>query len=214
MNNETKINKNVLVRNIIISSILILIALIVLISFKSFRKEETIHVEFSEVKKICELATQKCYYHTVMEYSEDPKGLFKYGLFKYGYKKFWIEYNVYATIGIDVSKVIINEPDDNNVVYVFVPEAKVFNVDPDIKSMSKPIVDKGEFTTITTDEVTKAFTQAQQEMKNFVKTDETTLNTAHLKAKEIIKQYIINVGKQVGQDYTVKWLDAPNNDIK
>ena len=107
------------------------------------------------------MATLKCFYHNVAEYEKQPDGLFQYGLFQYGYKKMWMEYDGVIIMGIDASKVKINGPDENNVVQIYVPEARVMNAEPDQDTMGEPIVDTGVFTKITIEEEAKALTDAQ-----------------------------------------------------
>ena len=119
-----KIEKRKMIRNIGIFVILILVAILIVI-FPEFKREDISTVEFSAVDKICELSTLRCYYHDVAEYEKQPDGLFQYGLFKYGYKKFWIEYDGIVELGIDVDKVQVNQPDENNIVYVYVPDARI-----------------------------------------------------------------------------------------
>ncbi|WP_302999335.1 DUF4230 domain-containing protein [Anaerobutyricum hallii] len=67
------------------------------------------------------------------------------------------------------------------------------------------------FTEITTDDQNQAFSQAQKDMEKVANNDITILNSAKNNAKKLIEQYIINVGKQVGKEYKVKWLDKPKN---
>ena len=101
--------------NMIIFAVLLSIAIII---FKFPEKEEKIveKAEFSDVSKICELATLRCYYHDVAEFQKDPDGLFKYGLFRYGAKKMWMEYNGIVKIGIDVGQVKVEDPTEDGIV--------------------------------------------------------------------------------------------------
>ncbi len=192
---------------------IIIIVGIVIANFHGFseKKEENDTVDFSAVTKICELSTLRCYYHNVAELKKDPDGLFQYGWFKYGYKKLWMEYTGIIEVGIDVDQVEVNEPDENNVVYVYVPDAKITNVSADENSMSEPISESGKFTEITSEDQNNAFTQAQSEMQKKAEDDASILNRAKSNAKKLIEQYIINVGDQIGEKYTVKWLDKPGN---
>ncbi len=193
--------------------VIIIIVGIVIANFHGFseKKEENDTVDFSAVTKICELSTLRCYYHNVAELKKDPDGLFQYGWFKYGYKKLWMEYTGIIEVGIDVDQVEVNEPDENNVVYVYVPDAKITNVSADENSMSEPISESGKFTEITSEDQNNAFTQAQSEMQKKAEDDASILNRAKSNAKKLIEQYIINVGDQIGEKYTVKWLDKPGN---
>lgn len=203
-----KIEKRKMIRNTGIFVILILVAILIVI-FPEFKKEDISTVEFSAVDKICELSTLRCYYHDVAEYEKQPDGLFQYGLFKYGYKKFWIEYDGIVELGIDVDKVQVNQPDENNIVYVYVPDARIIDVNADKDTMSDPIVETGKFTSITTEEKTKAFSDAQKTMRENAEANNALLKQAKVNAMKLLEQYIVNVGQQMDQIYTVKWLDEP-----
>ena len=165
--------------------------------------------DISTVDKICELATLKCYYHDVAEYEKQAEGLFKYRPFKYGYKKVWIEYDGTVDVGIDVNEVRISEPDRKGVVRIYVPDAKILNVSADKDTMSEPLIDKGIFTTITAEDKNKAFADAQATMQKNAETDAVMLTQAKNNAKELLEQYVINVGEQTGKTYELEWLEKP-----
>ena len=177
----------------------------------SVKQDKEDALDFSGVNKICELSTLRCYYHNVAELKKDPDGMFQYGWFKYGFKKLWMEYVGIIEVGIDVNQVKIEEPNENNEVYVYVPDARIIKVSADSNSMKEPISDTGIFTKITTEDQNQAFTQAQGDMKDEASNDTTILNRAKNNAKKLIEEYIVNMGKQVGKDLKVKWLDEPKS---
>lgn len=202
--------KRKLARNFL-ALIFFIIAGFLIANFQGFTKsqKENEIVDFSGVNKICELSTLRCYYHNVAELRKEPDGIFKYGLFNYGFKKLWIEYTGIVEVGIDVDQVQVYEPDEKNEVYVYVPEARIITVSADSDSMSEPITDTGMFTEISTDDQNLAFVQAQNDMQEKAAADSSVLNKAKNNAKKLIEQYIINVGDQIGEVYTVKWLNEP-----
>lgn len=206
-NNDRKTYGSIVIINLIV---VVFVSIIILkypdLEKKTEEKTEK-KVEFSDVSKICELATLECYYHDVAEFQKDPDGLFKYGLFQYGAKRMWMEYNGIVRIGIDVGEVRVEEPTKDGIVNVYVPKAKILDINADKESISDPIEDNGMFTKVTADEKSQAFAAAQEKMKENAESDESILNQARNNAKEILKQYIVNVGKQMGQDYTVQWID-------
>ena len=193
--------------------VLMIIIGIVIANFHGFpeKQGENDKVDFSGVTKICELSTLRCYYHNVAELKKDPDGIYKYGWFQYGYKKLFMEYTGTIEVGIDVDQVEVHEPDEKNVVYVYVPDARITTVSADEESMSKPISDTGKFTEITVEDQNKAFKDAQSNMQKEAEADASILNRAKSNAKKLIEQYIINVGEQIGEQYTVEWLDEPSN---
>lgn len=203
--------KKIFLRNMIISVLLLaaVLALTALIHSGAADKKTQEISDISTVDKICELATLKCYYHDVAEYEKQAEGLFKYRPFKYGYKKVWIEYDGTVDVGIDVNEVRISEPDRKGVVRIYVPDAKILNVSADKDTMSEPLIDKGIFTTITAEDKNKAFADAQATMQKNAETDAVMLTQAKNNAKELLEQYVINVGEQTGKTYEVEWLEKP-----
>lgn len=202
-------NRKNLLRNIkIFTGLLIIALIIVFFPDKNNKKTENVDkTEFVAVNKICELSTLKCYYHNVAEYEKKPGGIFNYG-----YKKFWIEYDGIVEIGIDAAEVRLSEPDKDNVVTIYVPQAKIISVSVDEYSMSDPVVDTGIFTTITTQEKANAYAEAQANMRKSAQEDTNMLNQAYNNAKELLRQYVLNVGEQVGQSYTVRWETSEASD--
>lgn len=202
---KEKVFKKKFKRNIIIFAVLAIISLFIFrVPIKEKKTNEV--AKFSDVSKICELATLKCYYHDVAEFQKDPDGLFKYGLFRYGAKKMWMEYNGVVKVGIDVAQVRVEEPKGDGIVKIYVPEAKILDIYADKSTISDPIEDNGVFTKITVDEKAQAFSAAQTTMKENAEKDKTLLNKAYNNAKELLSRYVVNLGKQIGQEYTVQWI--------
>lgn len=191
----------------IFAALAVIAAVVLLIPSNAYKSadESAETSQFAAVDKICELATLKCYYHDVAEYEKQAEGLFKYRPFKYGYKKVWIEYDGIVEVGIDVNEVQVSEPDRKGVVSIYIPDAKVLNVSANKDTMSEPLIDKGIFTTITAEDKNKAFADAQATMQKNAESDSSMLIQAKNNAKELLGQYIINVGDQMGRKYTVEW---------
>ena len=207
----------------IISGIICLV-LVVVILFIPGDKKETKPVNLSEdssVNDICELATLRSYYHNVAVYEEKPKGASKVisdiltwpfnQLLKTGYKQFWLEYSGLVEIGIDLKadKILISNPNASGVVDVYVPNAKVLNVDADENSFSDPLDETGLFTTITIKERSEAYAAAQDNMRQEVENDQTLLRRAKNNAKILLEQYIVNLGKEMGVEYSINWVENP-----
>lgn len=175
---------------------------IFIIGYEKPETESKEKADFSGITKICELATLRCFYHNTTELRQDATGLFNYG-----YKKLWMEYTGIIEVGIDADQVKVEKPDENNVVKVSVPEAKILNVTADTASMSQPITDTGIFTKITTEDQDEAFSQAQEDMEKEAKEDQSILARGQDNAKKLIEEYIVNVGRQIGETYTVEWVE-------
>lgn len=175
---------------------------IFIIGYEKPEKDSKRKADFSGITKICELATLRCFYHNTTELRQDATGLFNYG-----YKKLWMEYTGIIEVGIDADQVKVEKPDENNVVKVSVPEAKILNVTADTASMSQPITDTGIFTKITTEDQDEAFSQAQEDMEQEAKENQSILARGQDNAKKLIEEYIVNVGRQIGETYTVEWVE-------
>ena len=125
-----------------------------------------------------------------------------------GYKKIWTEYSGIVELGIDVNKVSISKPDDKGVVKVTIPDAEILNVDLDEDSMSEPLTDTGFMTKITKEEETAALAEAQNDMEETAQENTALLAQAKERAKNLIEGYVKNIGEQIGEAYTVEWVDA------
>lgn len=180
---------------------LICILITLVLSFSACEKKSA---DFSETKAICELATLKCYYHNTSEYKQTSSGVAKY-LGNIGYKKAWIEYDGIVKLGIDASKVRI-EPTGTK-VKVYVPNATILSTDVDVATMSEALSETGWFTKITTKERDEAQKEAQIDMKAKAESDTALLSQATQRAKDTIKDYITNVGKLIGTEYEIEWIE-------
>lgn len=162
--------------------------------------------DFSGINSVCELATLKCYYHNVAKAETEASGLLK--KLGTGYKKIWTEYSGIVELGIDVNKVSISKSDDKGVVKVTIPDAEILNVDLDENSMSEPLTDTGFMTKITKEEETAALAEAQNNMEETAQENTALLIQAKERAKNLIEGYVKNVGEQIGEEYTVEWVEA------
>ena len=158
-------------------------------------------------RAIAELTTTECYYHNVAKLSHDA--IIDLPFLKIGNKKMWIEYSGIVRLGIDAGKVSISGPDADGVVTVAMSQATILG-EPDVDedTIDEALVDTGWFTSITQEEKVKMFSEAQQTMKEAAENDTQLLFDARERAQEIFEQYVKNVGEQLGQTYTVKFVDA------
>lgn len=203
----TENEKEKLYKNIKWGIVLFAIAVVILLIPKFDWKKDNTKANFSAVDRICELATVKCYFHNVAEIDKDPDNLFKHGLFEYGKKKSWMEYEGIAKLGINAAEVTVSEPDENGVVRIFVPEAELIVVDADEETMTEVVTDTGVFTKISFEERNIAFDEAQVRMEEKIIEDKIMFVRARENAKKLLEQYVVNVGEQIGQEYTVEWVD-------
>lgn len=120
-----------------------------------------------------------------------------------------MEYSGTVEIGINADEVVVSAPDQNGVVRVYVPDAVILNISADKDSLTPPLTETGCLTYITREEEALAFSEAQKNMRLQAESDTRLLARAKNNAKKLIEQYIINIGNELGQTYSVQWLDAP-----
>jgi len=169
-------------------------------------------LQVSQMKAICELATLEVYYHNVAKYKmEDAEGI----LFWKKDRHFWIEYSGIVKLGIDASLVAIEVKDD--AVAITVPKARVLDKKVDPQSLNKEsfIVEK-DSAKIRGEDETKAFEEAQENMVLAASKDTALLASAQQRAQILLEEYIKNIGKAVGKEYSIEWkyLDTDGDTSK
>ena len=85
----------------------------------------------------------------------------------------------------------------------------MFSVYADEASLTEPVSENGWFTTISGKEKTEAFATAQAAMRQEAENDQSLLRRSRENAKLLLERYIVNTGKQMGANYSVKWIDNP-----
>lgn len=157
---------------------------------------------FSQIQTICELATLKCYYHNVAQFEQ------KGGLLDYGHKKLWFEYSGIVRVGIDFSKVKIDPVKNDNVVKIHIPDAKVLSATCDPDSFSESFEETAIFTSIGFEDKAAAFASAQEKMFSEASENSSLLYQSKVRAKKIIEQYILNIGKMNNKNYEIVWIES------
>lgn len=161
--------------------------------------------ELGRVQSICELATLECYYHNVAKSTKEP-GL---GLLHFGEKErsFWIEYTGIAEISYQ-SDLIKMEQNGNEITITLPPPKVTCNVDSDSWSEDSYVISKDRWiqrNPITARDQTRAIEQAQADMKEEVENNPALLNAARMQAKELIGNYIQQIGRMAGVKYRISW---------
>lgn len=163
--------------------------------------------DLSGYRRIAELATLDCTYHNVAEIYNDGTDII-FGI-NVGYKKVWFEYDGKIKVGVDASKVKVSGPDSSGVVTIAIPDAEVLGLpDVDVASFSDLYYDKGLLTSITTDEQAEALKAAQDNMVQSVESNTQIMTRSKDRAKELLEQYVKNVGEAIGKTYEVRFVDA------
>ena len=146
-------------------------------------------------------------YHNVAEiYNDGTNMLFGINV---GYKKAWFEYDGTMQLGVDVSKVRIEGPDENNVVTIVIPQAQVLGVpDADESTFSDVYSDTGLLTSITSVDQAEAYAAAQDKMRESAEGNEMLIREARDRAEMLLRQYVEGVGKKLGAEYEIRVTDA------
>lgn len=194
-----------MVNKLLCLSLASVLSLVTLVGCQEAEKD----VDFSNAQYIAELATLECSYHNVARFNRPSDNWLPFDFGEIGKKQMWFEYSGIVRFGIDATKVEVSEPDANNVVTITIPQAQVLgDPDVDVESMSDPIISTGWFTDLTTEEKNSAFSEAQAKMLETASGDDALLSQARERAKTLLEQYVKNVGKEVGETYTITWKDA------
>lgn len=174
----------------------------------------------SQIQSIGELATMECYYHNVV------KGKVDGGWFKDGWNdgwnimdwmqkakvddcEYWFEYSGFIKIGIDVEKLKIQIK--GNKVKVTIPKAKILSsgVDPDSLEKGMYVTDgNDDGAWITLEHETEAVSIAQENMRQEASEDTVLFEKARERAKMLIQNYIVQMGKIAQKEYVIEWLEA------
>lgn len=183
----------------IISIILVLITLLSITACSTDKVD--VKPELTQMRAICELATLECYYHNVAKFYEEGKNWWDKD------KHFWIEYDGVVRIGVDASLISITI-DENDTVTITIPQAKVLDCTVNSETLNKEsyIVDS-KSAKITAEDETTAMQQAKEKMLETAKSDNALLINAQDRAKELLENYVDNIGICVGKQYTIIWKE-------
>ena len=193
-------------KKIIVTIILIIIVVLIGIFFitrnnKNVEKKPDI----TQVRAICNLATLETYYHNVAKIDKSAGSGINHWFEKD--RKLWIEYTGTAKIGIDMSKVDMQFNEEN--ITIKLPKAQLLSIDigeidkESYMYSSDSWINKNEF---TPEEETEAINIAQNEIKKNVENNSQLLLTAQSRAKDLIEQYLIQIGEWTNTNYQINWV--------
>ena len=87
---------------------------------------------------------------------------------------------------------VVGQPDVDEDSIVETVSEKAFFFDSDFSTRAKQ----------------EALVDAQKEMLESISNNDTLMAQARQRAKDLLEEYVINVGEVLGETYTVKWVDA------
>ena len=191
-------------KNIFIAVIIVLVAVVLLICLRAFSPyNKTKKHDWFNIETISELTSIECRYHNVAVYDKEK------GWFGSGDQYVWMEYDVIVEVGIDTNKVKFEESVKKNEFRIYLPPAEILSAIEDKDTIFKPVCDIGAFADFTVEQERQIIAEGTEKLKN----DEVTegiLARAHKSAKEIIEKYVIDIGKLIGEEYSVVWVDNPD----
>ena len=202
---QEKIKLSLFSKNLIISCVMLCVAALILIVYFIFKPEnKTYKQDLFDIQVISELTTLTCKYHNVavLDQEGDWAG--------YGSKYVWFEFDAEVNVGVDMNLVRVEEPTSDGIVRVYLPPAEIFDASDIEGTISKPVCELGILTKLLPKEEREIISQATTRLKEDTKTQEVILQ-AYDSAKNVLEGYIINVGKMMGEDFTVEWISEPDN---
>lgn len=166
----------------------------------SSSSEDTLQVE--DIRAVCQLATLKCFYNNVAILNKEADNIFQKD------REMWIEYEGEAVIGVDMSKATITIT--GNTVNITLPKAQILSIAPVVPTLNEDsyIVSSDGWlfkNKITAEDQEAAINLGQEEMKEAILANNTLLTQAEERAKELIENYINQLGNATGKKYTIVW---------
>ena len=94
----------------------------------------------------------------------------------------------------------------NDEVIITIPQAKVLDskVNPDSLTKDSFYFDK-DSADITDEDQTKAYKAAEKQMEDNASNDTVLLSEAQQRAQSMLEDYVNNLGKTFGKQYTINW---------
>ena len=170
---------------------------------KEEKKKEQLNL--NRIQEISELATLETYYHNVAKINKKAgSGLLNIGEVN---RKYWIEYNGVAKIGIKADNITF-EINGNNIV-VTMPHAII--LDTKIENYNQDSVYKTKDSwfnanEITKSEINKAIKETNDVMINKIKNESNLFTKAEHNAEALLTSYINEIGKIHGEKYEIKYV--------
>lgn len=190
-----------------------ILLLLALVLTTSCGKKEEAKVDEKKIMDIANLATYDAYYHNLAKSTKEPGDtILNIGEVE---RRFWIEYDAVATLGIDASKIKIEQK--GNDVTISLPYAEILgNIEIDKKSFdensfvaSNDGINKNK---ISAENQLDAIKTAQEEMKTTILNDDELLERARDRAKIMIENYINKINDITGEKYKIEWVYLDKED--
>lgn len=175
---------------------------------KEKQKEMELQPQEAKILDICELATQEYVLSTVAKNVKlKDKGWLN--LLDQD-REVWIQYEGVVPVGVELSPDFLDVK--GNEVRIKAPKAVVSEPDILENTFTKDSFFISEEKWYSSNDVTAEFQKelliaAQKELKTSVEQNEELLQLAENRAKELIENYISELGKMAKKEYTIKWIE-------
>ena len=93
---------------------------------------------------------------------------------------------------------------EENAVTISIPDGKVLDVSVDELKSENYLTNSDE--TIGADAQVAAIKAAEEDMRTSAENNTTLLSNAQQRAKELLENYIKNIGTMSGVEYEIKWV--------
>lgn len=158
--------------------------------------------EAERIENLCEFATMDCYYHNVAKFKEEDAGGFFWNKKD---KHFWIEYSGQVTLGIDASKMKIEQ--NGTDITISMPPAEIQGCRVEDAALSEDsFIMAADSIAPSAEDQTLAFKEANQKMLEAASRNRALLNMAQEQARSLIENYIHCVENLTGTVYNVNWV--------
>ena len=203
MNKDPKEKKiSELGRNMLISVVLLTLFGIALLFHFLLKPDNSKNEEYwFNIEMVEELTTAKCKYHVVTIHEKEGSFL---GLED---QYAWFEYDVEVNAGINMDQVKIEEPTKDGVVKIHLPPSTIQSTNEIKGSKKNPVRDLGLLAELTVEKEDSIIRKATEKLKNEKQMKEV-LRAARDNAKNVLEQYVKEIGKQMGKTYKVEWVEV------
>lgn len=168
-------------------------------------KKEIPQISESEMRNICELAVLECYYHGNAKLNK-PGTLFKKE------KTVWIDYTAKIKVGFDINQMVFNMENTN--VTITLPDPKLLQ-EPEIISESMNYFSSENSilpnVKMVPEEPLEAIAKTNAHMTETLNSNSSVMRNAENRVKTILKNYIDQIGKMSGTEYTITWEHTKSN---
>ena len=203
--NREKKKLGLFAKNLLISSCMLLLTIVFVLGYTLLQPDQnTKRHDSLSVELLSRLITLECRFHNVAVNYEEA------GFLGMKNTNVWMEFDEIVKLGVDVTKIKIMPPTEDGIIEIYLPPAEVISCNRDISTISKPVFELGLFAEFSGEDEMKIMDYAKDRIMSNLRDSTGILDQAYTSAKNTIEQYVINIGKLNGDEYTVVWITDPS----